>query len=367
VEGVQDIEVQLGYDPQQPRRRYLLYTPKPRPDESSLPLILVGPGSNMSPEQMLEVSVLLKLADMQRFALAVFAGAGRDMNLNVVRHAAADMNGPDDIAYARAVLDDVATRTCIDHRIFCTGYSRGARFCSRLASEMSGLIQAIAPVGGVRYPEPNNATRPVPVFAIHGTKDPVNPYNGHGFNYWYEAVPMAIDKWAKFNGCMRQEEKRVSEHTVMRRHTQCSDNADVVLITVEDGGHTWPGTTYSFKGEELGPTNLEISSSVMVWSFFMEHATESQFSSEVVPGSLTYAGVPQMQRKAVELPGIFAEKSSFYGRGAMSFVACTLLLVFAWRRLRAPGSNAAPTETQVAASESLSSEVDIAKRLLPVD
>ncbi|KAJ1616736.1 hypothetical protein T492DRAFT_527490 [Pavlovales sp. CCMP2436] len=65
---------------------------------------------------------------------------------------------------------------CLDaSRVYATGISRGGRFASRLASEMSDIIAAVGIVSGIRYPTPNNATRPVPIIAFHGTADPINP------------------------------------------------------------------------------------------------------------------------------------------------------------------------------------------------
>ena len=47
------------------------------------------------------------------------------------------------------VLSEVLQLPCLDRRrVHCTGYSNGARFCMRLASEMSDLIASVAPVSG---------------------------------------------------------------------------------------------------------------------------------------------------------------------------------------------------------------------------
>lgn len=316
VQGIQDLTIDVDGD----LRRYLLYTPRPETSETSLPLVLMGPGSDMTPEDALHVSGFAMLADRERFSVAVMVGEGN--NLNVVRHSRADVAGPDDMAYTRALLVDVAQHACIDHRIFCAGYSRGGRFCSRLASELPGVVLAVAPVGGIRYPKPNNATRPVPVIAIHGTSDPVNPYHGNGRNdYWFEAVPLAVSKWAAFNGCKHKEENGLSSHVWMRRHTACSDSADVVLITVEGGGHTWPGSTFSFDPRYLGSTNQEISSSILIWNFFKEHSARVSRSSEAVSGSFT-----DVQAKASQLVGAaFLGETASQGRGLLPLLGCVCL------------------------------------------
>lgn len=170
------------------------------------------------------------------------------------------------------MLDAVCQKLCINkRRIYCTGYSRGARFCSRLASELSDTIAAIAPVGGIRFPRPNNATRPIPIMAFHGTSDPINPYKGHGNpEYWYDSVPKAIEQWVDFNGCKRNETQQLSPSVIAEKHTDCTDGADVVLVKIDYGGHTWPGSRFPFfKG--LGSTTHEINASTLMGAFFAEH------------------------------------------------------------------------------------------------
>jgi poly(3-hydroxybutyrate) depolymerase len=53
-------------------------------------------------------------------------------------------------------------------------------------------------------------------------------------------------------------------------YTNCPENADVVLYTVQGGGHAWPG------GKPLpewivGRTTREIKASAVMWEFYGEH------------------------------------------------------------------------------------------------
>jgi polyhydroxybutyrate depolymerase len=47
------------------------------------------------------------------------------------------------------------------------------------------------------------------------------------------------------------------------------DDSEVVLVTIEGGGHTWPGRVSTFKF--LGPTTLDISANDLMWEFFQRH------------------------------------------------------------------------------------------------
>ena len=53
-------------------------------------------------------------------------------------------------------------------------------------------------------------------------------------------------------------------------YATCAENADVVLYTIEGGGHTWPG------GKPLpewivGRTTNEINASRVMWDFYVHH------------------------------------------------------------------------------------------------
>jgi len=127
-------------------------------------------------------------------------------------------------------------------RVRCVGFSRGARFCSRLASELSIFISAIAAVSGIRFPEPNNSTRPMPIIAFHGLKDSINPFWGIGPAYWGESVPLSVLKWARFNGCKSRQDVRFRTNVVVIKYSDCTDNAEVVLYKLMEGDHEWPDT-----------------------------------------------------------------------------------------------------------------------------
>jgi len=117
-----------------------------------------------------------------------------------------------------------------------------------------------------------NAKRPIPIIAFHGTGDPINPYTGNGNpEYWYDSVPKAIDQWAKFNDCKRLETQELSPHVVAEKHTDCDGSADVVLVKIDNGGHTWPGSSFKFKVKDLGRTTHEINASILMGAFLSEH------------------------------------------------------------------------------------------------
>jgi len=250
-------------------RRFSVYVPRDAPAGKALPLLLLAPGNRNDPHEFLKFPDLLSFAEGVPFILAELIGAHDQFNVEL--HSLDSPDRPDDVAYVGSVLRHVGRRLCVDRRrVFCAGMSRGARFCARLASELSDVIAALGIVSGLRYPQPNNATRPVPLIAFHGTADAIDPYEGGGPEYWGPAtVPQELARWGAFNGCKDKEAVRLPDVAGVRRETLsgCRDGADVTLYTIEGAQHSSPGTSrlYGPKTDLLNVTGL-------MWSFLSEHA-----------------------------------------------------------------------------------------------
>jgi poly(3-hydroxybutyrate) depolymerase len=116
--------------------------------------------------------------------------------------------------------------------------------------ELADRIAAIGPVSGA-YPSSGDCSpsRPIPVFAIHGTDDPIVPYSG---------IPEWAAAWAQRNGCDPEPVDVV--HNVLITEKQwgnCEDGADVVLYTIQELGHEWTHDLIN-----IGET---------IWEFFELH------------------------------------------------------------------------------------------------
>jgi polyhydroxybutyrate depolymerase len=250
------------------RRRYLLY-------DAGLQhraVWLLTPGQGSPAEQILAISGLHDFARQHRFTLVVLEGSHCTFNVHL-KSQSFD-HEPDDVIYTKKVLQEIVQRVSPDMtRVGCIGYSNGARFCSRLASELSNIITGIASVGGIRYPSPNNATLPVPVLAFHGVKDPINPFWGRGDpSYWHTSVPDAVQAWANFNRCKAKVYKKIDTEVSTEQYFECDRDADVVLMRVEPGGHTWPGSDYDFTdlGLQFG-VSAKLQANKVALDFFEEH------------------------------------------------------------------------------------------------
>jgi polyhydroxybutyrate depolymerase len=152
------------------------------------------------------------------------------------------------------VIDVVSRRFCTTtRRTYATGFSGGGRMVSALACRIAGKLTAIAPVSGLRagraapdehtVPEVHDCLpeRPVPVLAFHGQQDFVNPYLGNADLRWGYSVPVAVQTWARLDGCRHgPQASPVSENVTRLAYTGCRDDVTVGLYRIADGMHLWP-------------------------------------------------------------------------------------------------------------------------------
>ena len=193
----------------------------------------------------------------------------------------------DDVGFTRALLDDLATIANVDpHRVFATGLSNGGIMAYYLASELSDRIAAIAPVGGPMMTETCHPTRPVSVIHFHGTADEFAPFKG-GFGKGFlgrtgvtrfNSVEHSIRNWVKANGCGAEPEivalpDKADDGMRVTRKTWSGgkDGSEVVLIEIENGGHTWPGGPLMQTQWSLGRVSRDFKATEVIWQFFKDH------------------------------------------------------------------------------------------------
>jgi polyhydroxybutyrate depolymerase len=151
----------------------------------------------------------------------------------------------DDVAFVGKLLDDLGTVVKIDEkRVYACGVGNGGMMCYRLAAALSDRIAAFAL-------EESKPKRPVPVIRFHGTKDTLVPFemeNGKTPAFMkLKGVEESVQTWVKLNGCdERAKTETISkdgdEMKVTRKtYSGGKDGAEIVLIVIEQGGHTWPG------------------------------------------------------------------------------------------------------------------------------
>jgi polyhydroxybutyrate depolymerase len=263
-----------------PFRQFLLYTPMSGPLlDRPLPVVILlhMQGFNVLKFGHDRWEGLLSLAAQERFAVIMLLG--QNYIFNVGLNLQPNPGQANEVVYLRNTLEHVSRSLCIDeHRIFCVGLSNGGRLCQHFVSDFHDVsFAAVGIISAVRYPYPNHNLRPVPMIAFHGMDDTCNRYWGGGAPYWgQESVPQAIEEWSQFNGCQRTSASERTSGVVIYRHTQCTDGADVMLVSIEGGGHTWPFLSMNesrrtFRSGIHKLPVVYINVTQMLWRFFLEH------------------------------------------------------------------------------------------------
>lgn len=90
-----------------------------------------------------------------------------------------------------------------------------------------------------------------------------------------------MGKWAKFNGCKGQKWVRKSATVAFNEHYNCAKDVQVLLILIDGGGHTWPGTNYSFEESQFGHTTQQVDANEVMWHFFSERPMPSDCHTAV--------------------------------------------------------------------------------------
>ena len=241
-------------------RRYLVHVPSVIDEGRPLPVVVDFHGNASNPEEQDGYSSFAALGEAHGFIAVHPEGTGLVRSWNAgVCCGEAQRNAIDDVGFARDLVADLAARTCIDaNRIYATGLSNGGFLSYRLACEAADLFAAIGPVaGGLGIPpEQCIPVRPVPIVHVHGTADLIVPVGGNPL-LGFAPLDETIGGWIDRNGCERTaSETTTSGDTRCTTYRGCEEDADVMLCTVEGGGHLWPGGT---------------ATSELVWAFLAQH------------------------------------------------------------------------------------------------
>ncbi|MCA1826515.1 MAG: PHB depolymerase family esterase [Myxococcales bacterium] len=261
-------------------REYLLHVP-PRYDRSKpTPLVISMHGAGLWPAAQMEISRWNEVADRHGFIVVYPAGTkGSGPRVWHVDRGPGLMR---DVKFIGALIDELAARYNIDpKRIYADGLSNGGGMAFVLSCTLSDRIAAVGTVGAAQLlpfswcPD----RRPVPMINFHGTDDRAAPYKGGASWVTSEPFPGVLAwtrEWARRNRCApNASDSAVAEDVTRRAYRGCAGDADVVLYTVQGGGHTWPGGT-PMPEWFVGRTSDSIDASSLMWEFFRQHPLVSR-------------------------------------------------------------------------------------------
>ena len=256
------------------QRTYVLHVPAGLEQPRGLVINLHGAGMNGG--QQAAVTGYDAVADQYGFVVAYPDGIdttwadGRGASLP-------DRQGVDDVGFLASLIDRLSRDFRIPPgRVFVTGMSAGAFMANRLVCERADLVTAIAPVAGTLGAGlPCAPSRPVSVLAVHGTADPVVPFNGgtmmgRGGASEIVSAPALAERWREINRCpgpLVNDPAATGEIQEMSA-TGCAGGTEVVLVRINGGGHTWPAGRFALPADVVGPTSFAVDASGASAEFF---------------------------------------------------------------------------------------------------
>ena len=265
------------------QRTYLVHVPKGHDLKQAAPVILALHGAAMNGPLMAGFCGLNETSDNEGFIVVYPNGTGAGLfliwNAGGLQGLLAE-DSADDVAFISKLLDELGTVVRVDSkRVYACGMSNGGMMCYRLAAELSKRFAAIAPVAGTIAIEESKPKQPVSVIHFHGTEDNLVPFatdeNKAQSFMRFKGVEDSVQTWVKLDGCHAQPKtdvlSKAGEEMKVTRQTYSGgkNGSEVVLITIEGGGHTWPGMESMFGF--LGRSALNISANDLMWQFFKKH------------------------------------------------------------------------------------------------
>jgi polyhydroxybutyrate depolymerase len=256
-------------------REYLLHVPGSYDSSTPTPLVISMHGAGLWGAAQKETSLWNDLADNERFIVVYPSGVG-GKGVRVWRVEPGAGLGKD-VRFISELLDTLKNSYNIDStRIYANGLSNGGGMSFALSCMLYDRIAAVGLVAAAqtlpwRWCKDQRA---VPMIAFHGTADPEVPYDGG--SSWvsprpFPSTPRWAAHWAQRNGCGADPiESTVAVDVTRRAYTSCTDRADVVLYTIQGGGHTWPGGG-PLPEWFVGRTTQSIDATRLMWAFFREH------------------------------------------------------------------------------------------------
>lgn len=274
---------------QQHDRNYILYTPVTYSATQPTPLIVVLHGGHGDAKKAFERTGFYSLADREGFivvypeAIGSYWNDGRNTTASEV----------DDVAYISALVDHIGKQRNVDSgRVYVTGLSNGGMMTQRLACESSQKFAAFAsvianiPVSLQAVCHPKN---PVALMMINGGADPLMPPSGGeikksrrmGVGGTVLSTQQTAKFWADVNHCdgnrtvTKLPDRDPADGTRIEKiqYTGCRQNGEVVLFSIEGGGHAWPGSKpRPFLQRFTGKASNDMNASQTIWDFFEKHS-----------------------------------------------------------------------------------------------
>lgn len=271
-------------------RTFSVHVPPSYDRSHPLPVVMAFHGLGLNGKAMKYITLFDQVADRNGFVVVYPDGLAARWNDGLQR------SNADDVQFVSDMLTRLSQVVAIDGRhVYACGLSNGGYFVQRLASELGNRIAAIGVVGstGVQPVLARNRNR-MPVIFFLGTADPLIVQEGDskalgklgelvGLGDLGALTPdlaqlggvmttgQVISYWVGQNGCSvtPRSQQMPDRSTGDGCRVRCDTYGNsVVVYTVVNGGHTWPGGMPFGGRDVVGNTTQDISASQLMWDFF---------------------------------------------------------------------------------------------------
>jgi polyhydroxybutyrate depolymerase len=281
-------------------RRYLVLDPGAPDPQARRPVVILLHGHGESAAAVLGRESFggytprdwAKLAEREHLLLIAPEGVkGSDGKVawNDCRADATTNATTDDVGFIGALIDKAVAELKADpRRVYVFGFSNGGGMAYRLGIELAPRLAAIGVQSALMPARSRCAApaRPVSVFILHGTADPIAPYAGGEVGNWLTrgrgsglGAEATVAAWRKVDGladaadAVRYPHLRADDPTTATRMLWGGNAAGVQVefLRIDGGGHV-----NASKDEELpwllkkilGPMNHDVDTADEAWRFF---------------------------------------------------------------------------------------------------
>jgi polyhydroxybutyrate depolymerase len=159
----------------------------------------------------------------------------------------APINGKpvDDVAFAKAIVQDIESIACIDSkRVYAVGFSMGGGMSHWLGCNAADVFAAVGPASFDLVQENQDQchpSRPIPVMMWRGKQDTLVCYDGcnspmvKDMTITFLGAVKCFQKWASLDGCTGNPS--AADSNGCQTYSQCSGGAQVTLCTHATGSH----------------------------------------------------------------------------------------------------------------------------------
>lgn len=264
------------------QRRYFIYVPKSVEqsiaNKTPLPLVIIlhADGGPFGTARLMRgESRWLAKSENQQF-IAVFPAARLEKN-DQPMHLTDDLSDPKrnirdwndgsgrttasknnvaDVAFIKAVIDDIHTKYTIDNkRVYLVGFLNGASMALKAAQELSDKISAVTAINGELYKESEDFNGQVSLLSIEPNTSSSSAF-AHSKEY--------VNSWKKSLNCAENFSTIANSSQVNAVNYVCQNGTEVTSYTVNIPNDVYPLFHSSKKEDIINATDL-------AWDFFKRH------------------------------------------------------------------------------------------------